>query len=625
MRSYFFRIIIAFHLLCLASFALADDRISPALEAELDVLKDKPQLIIDTYLEQTTKASPGKSVFSPLEIYYLLNQAYYSQLMPQDALEQALNAYDLVKGEPDTWWHNNILVQLSMAYELTGQATTAVKYAERAVAWAKINKDFSLLQKGYIAKGLNELTLGKYDIALNSFSEAYYLSSQHEGTLPAGNVAYYIALAHEYSGDNKEAIRYFEEATRYYKETDKILDYSDALYGLARAYKTSGDYTRSLKLFMQSMEISLQLGDTQGQAYTYKELSGIHIHNGDVNKAHLSLIEALKNFTLSNNPYMLAEVHKQLAEFAKDQESVKQSIHLTNIALEYADGDSLKPTYIELLALKSELLALTDEYKLAFEASRTAFLEYKEYAKQNNEENFERLRAEFSLTTAEDKNRLLELANQNVNAQLEAKQQQSYFLIVVVMFLITITFLAVFAYIQSKRVQKKLASLANTDPLTKLSNRRTAFNSLAVKLRLAKRESFPLSIALVDLDFFKQINDKYGHPTGDKILVGFATLASDMFRTSDTIARIGGEEFLFIFPYTDTTQAQELIIEFTDKLRCDDSITAIIDEALTCSVGITDAAKCTSEQDAIIIADRAMYRAKNIGRDAIVIDENDDN
>lgn len=619
----FTKILVAiFTLICLNA-AQANYLFSPQLQIELDTLKTNPRAVIDTYEPQFKNGQASTSSLSKLEVLYLLNQAYYSQLMPEHALNYALEALNEVKSEVDSLWYNTILVDLSLAYELTGQASIANQYAQSAIAWAQANENYVLLQKAYLAKGLNELTLGQYDQALGTFGIAYQMSNKYSGTLPTGHIAYHIALAHEYSGNDAQAIVFFEQATDYYKDTDQIIDYSDALYGLARAHKLVGNYDVAFTLFMQSMDISVERNDIQGQAYTFKELSGIYLHNNDVNNAHLALIEALKKFTIANNPYMLAEVHRLLAQFAKNSESVGHAIHLTEIALTYTSGDSLKPHYINLLALKSELLALRGEYQSAYKTSQLAFKEQQNYSKQNSKENYERLRAEFNLLQTEDQNRLLLLENDKVVNQLVAKQQQSYLLIACILLMITITVAAMLLYMQSKRVQGKLSALANTDSLTQLSNRRTAFATLSRQLKLARREKYPLAIALLDLDHFKQINDKYGHPAGDKILIGFAKLASNMFRDSDTIARIGGEEFLFIFPYTSVQMAQDLIIEFTDKLRFDEAVTHVIGEALTCSVGITDASLYESEQVAITIADKAMYNAKRIGRDAIVIDNDD--
>lgn len=603
-----------------SNLTYSSDMFSVALQAELEKTKTNPRQVIEKYELIIASAQTANSPLNNTELFYLLSRAYYSQLMPERALDYAVKAFAQVKSKPDTLWHNLILVELSLAFELNGQADTAQKHVKRALDWAQKNESYALLQNAYIAQGLNELTLGKYDFALNSFTTAYHMSTNYPDTLPAGHAAYFIALVHEFSNSNGDAIEFFEEATEYYEQTNQVVDYSDALYGLARAYKMAGNIDQALTLFTQTMEISISLGDIQGQAYTYKELSGIYLGKNELAKAHLSLIKALRMFTIANNIYMLAEVHKKLAEIAMDKQAASHAIYLTEIAISFAQGESLKPQYINLLTLKADLLATTNLYKQAFEASRLALIEERQYNSQSSEESFELSRAELNLLRTENQNKLLALENDKVIAELNAKQQQSYLLILAIVLLFTISIAAFILYLQSKRAQIKLSSLANTDPLTKLANRRTAFNTLSVQLKLAKREKYELAIALVDLDFFKQINDKYGHPIGDKILIGFANLATYMFRESDTIARIGGEEFLFIFPYTSVDKAQDLIIEFTDRLRFSEFVTQSINEALTCSVGITNVLNYESEQEAISIADKAMYRAKNIGRDAIVID-----
>lgn len=603
-----------------SNLTYSSDIFSVALQAALEKTKTNPRQVIEKYEQLIANSDTANSLLNDKEVFYLLSRAYYSQSLPERALDYAVKAFAQVKSEPNTLWHNIVLVELSLAFELNGQAIIAQKYVKRVLDWARKNERYLLLQNAYIAQGLNELTLGKYDFALNSFTSAYHMSTQHPDALPAGHAAYFIAMAHEFSNNNGDAIEFFEQATEYYKQTNQIVDYSDALYALARAYKMSGNIDRALTLFSQSMGISISLGDLQGQAYTYKELSGIYLSKSDLARAHLSLVKALRMFSAANNIYMLAEVHKKLAEIAMDKQTASHAIYLTEIAISFAQGESLKPQYIDLLTLQGDLLAQTNHYKQAFEANQLALIEQRNYNNQSSKENFERSRAELNLLRTENQNKFLALENDKVIAALKAKQQQSYLLILAIVLLISISIAAFILYLQSKRAQIKLSSLANTDPLTKLANRRTAFNTLSVQLKLAKRANYELAIALVDLDYFKRINDKYGHPAGDKILIGFANLATYMFRESDTIARIGGEEFLFIFPYTSVEKAQTLIIEFTDSLRFSEFVTVTISEALTCSVGITNALIYESEQEAISTADKAMYRAKNIGRDAIVID-----
>ena len=105
---------------------------------------------------------------------------------------------------------------------------------------------------------------------------------------------------------------------------------------------------------------------------------------------------------------------------------------------------------------------------------------------------------------------------------------------------------------------KKLQLSAVTDPLTGLYNRRLFSESFEKELNRARRYGLPLSIVLLDLHRFKEVNDKYGHPRGDEVLRAAATTLQKALRTSDTAFRIGGDEFALLLPQTDAVQAMAL-------------------------------------------------------------------
>jgi len=98
---------------------------------------------------------------------------------------------------------------------------------------------------------------------------------------------------------------------------------------------------------------------------------------------------------------------------------------------------------------------------------------------------------------------------------------------------------------------KKLYEKSITDPLTGLYNREYMKEFLSKKIEESKRYKFPLSIAMIDIDYFKKINDTYGHLIGDCVLKEIADLLKNNFRDSDVVSRYGGEEILIIMPFTD--------------------------------------------------------------------------
>ncbi len=170
-----------------------------------------------------------------------------------------------------------------------------------------------------------------------------------------------------------------------------------------------------------------------------------------------------------------------------------------------------------------------------------------------------------------------------------------------------------------------LAEQANTDPLTSLLNRRGLIASFASYVALAKRNKQNLCLVLMDLDRFKAVNDKYGHDAGDVVLQRSASIAKDLIRSIDSIARIGGEEFIIILP--NTSPAEALVI--TERIRL--AIEKLViksaeDESIkiTVSMGITSSSKNTMSFEGLLkIADKALYAAKNQGRNCIVLKEQD--
>ena len=587
-------------------------------------IESSPKTVIDEYLKLLEQSSANNNTSNEklAATHYILSKAYYAKILANKASFHAQTALDLLQDEQytDSLLYNKVLVLVAYANEMLGHVKKARPMAEQALEWAELNKNNVLKQDAIVVLGLCDLSSGAFDAALLRFNQAYYMNNLDPQMMAKGHIAYYIALVHEYSNNHSEAIRFYEQAKAYYKQNNRILSYSDALYGLASAYKFIDEHEKALVLFEESLKISKEYNDTQGQGYTYKELATIYLNQKQFKKAHLNMIKALQLFSESKNPFMLAIVHHELADFALMQGQIPQAHKLADIALTYAEGESLRPHFIRLTKFKSKLLAKNGNFKEAYETLLISYEEQINFNSVHNNELYERMRAEFNLNEKEDQNRELEMLNNRAHLSLEAQERQKMILIFLSGLCFAIALGAIAMYKKSRKAQSQLAKLANTDPLTQLANRRTAFISLASQIKLAKRESYDLSIALVDLDHFKMINDKLGHPAGDKVLRIFAKLAQSQFRSSDVIARIGGEEFLFIFPFTDVAQAQSLIIDFTEEIKNLEELNTLIGRPLTCSVGIVNANDFADELSAISAADKAMYKAKNSGRDAIVID-----
>lgn len=161
---------------------------------------------------------------------------------------------------------------------------------------------------------------------------------------------------------------------------------------------------------------------------------------------------------------------------------------------------------------------------------------------------------------------------------------------------------------------KEVERLATHDDLTGLVNRRYMQQRLRQEQLRFNRYGSPFSVVIIDLDYFKRINDSLGHAFGDKVLQAFAAEAMATLRDSDLIARWGGEEFLALMPDTPSAQGVAIIQRLLDRMP---AIPHASCPELTFSAGVTECRKDEAVEDAVARADAAMYEAKASGRNTV--------
>jgi two-component system, cell cycle response regulator len=169
---------------------------------------------------------------------------------------------------------------------------------------------------------------------------------------------------------------------------------------------------------------------------------------------------------------------------------------------------------------------------------------------------------------------------------------------------------------ETERLQQQLRAQALEDPLTGLHNRRHLLEAGAALLAGTRRQAAPLAVAIVDLDRFKQINDRHGHETGDRVLRGFAELARHQTRASDLVCRYGGEEFVLMLPGADAVQATARIgqlLQAFSALPFEGAQGAPFGCSFSAGVAVSNGPDDTLPA-LLARADAALYAAKHAGR-----------
>lgn len=174
-------------------------------------------------------------------------------------------------------------------------------------------------------------------------------------------------------------------------------------------------------------------------------------------------------------------------------------------------------------------------------------------------------------------------------------------------------------FVHMRGQERELVRLATTDALTQANNRRHALELLRHELVRQQRTGRPLAVLVLDLDFFKAVNDSHGHAVGDAVLIGVCDACREALRAMDVFGRLGGEEFVVVLPETDAAQA------FASAERLRARVAALEIPApgatvrITVSIGYAIASGKTTDVDACLTrllsqADAALYQAKSTGR-----------
>lgn len=185
---------------------------------------------------------------------------------------------------------------------------------------------------------------------------------------------------------------------------------------------------------------------------------------------------------------------------------------------------------------------------------------------------------------------------------------------------------AIFDITEKRKLERALADLAATDELTRLPNRREGLAQLEFLHKDSLRKKRPYSVAVIDIDHFKKLNDQYGRACGDIVLQAFAVLAKRALRGRDVCFRYGGEEFVILLPETTLAEGHRVV----ERLRRDwgeSELTLPGGRAVqvTFSVGLAQFSMSGVTFDAVVkAADMALYEAKNNGRNQTVCAPNPD-
>jgi len=422
-------------------------------------------------------------------------------------------------------------------------------------------------------------------------------------------------------GDYPQALVLNQEVLDWDSARGASLDLSMTRYLRGRIFSAQHDYGQAIGDYTKARQLSALLKDVQGIAFADMSTCEAQIELGQLVPARRNCQSAAHVFETSDSSAGLKQTQALLARIDLAEGRADLALRSLNQALDRGGAD-LPPRQIA----PSHFLRARSQSALHDYSS--AYQDLNRFVQRYSAEN-ERDRAQPpAVATARldaDREITLNAALQHELAltteRLVRRRQELRFTVTIIALGALLMALLAWILIANLRYRRELLQLAEQDSLTGLPNRRRTVEKATTALTSATARPRPVTIALIDLDHFKSINDHYGHAVGDHVLKEFARLSGSVLRETDTLGRWGGEEFLLILPDTDLDCAVTTI----HRMRCAAATMHLPEIAhglhVSFSAGLATRAQGVQSLDEVIAAaDVALYEAKNGGRNLVRLD-----
>jgi diguanylate cyclase (GGDEF)-like protein len=554
-------------------------------------------------------------------LYAVQAQAYSILELDDDAKKAASKGLQFATRVTDPVHLDLLSTYADNVYDAAGMDTALESIDAARAAQAAGSLADTCLQ---ITRGSLQYRQERTDLAIGSLTQAY-----HAGTAPEFAEARIISAAvlsavMRSLGDYTQALALNQEVIDWDTEHGATLSLSVNRFLRGKILNMMGKYGSAIGEFTEARKLSVQLNDTQGVAFADLLDCNALIELGQRQRAASECNSALRAFTAAHSADEVKDTLALLARIDLTNGHADKALTTLNGVLDRNGADLLPSQVTSLYQWRARANAALHNY-------RDAYFDLTEYARRYAAANdTERSRAAAALRARFETDREIErntLLKHELGVSREQSMRQARELrwnAIVVTSGVLIIALLIYFLIANRRYRQQLVKLASQDSLTGLPNRRRTAELATVALDNATDTESPLTIAIIDMDHFKIINDRCGHATGDFVLKEFARVGREALRDSDVLGRWGGEEFLLVMPGA-TLEVAQANLERIRTLVCGIHLpTSGAGLRVTLSAGLATTLKHGRSLDEMIArADSALYTAKNEGRDLVrVADEN---
>lgn len=551
---------------------------------------------------------------------------------PEKAIELSNEAQRLAKELDNQETLTSALLTAGLAHMRLGNALESRDYLEQSRELAR--SIGSLKGEGDAENHLGTVYFeqSQFDRALQHYVKALELRKAIDDKVGMSKSINNMGRVHHKLGNYDKAIELFREALLLKPENDQS-GRVNTLNNLGLVYRAKGDIPSAMAVFQEALQLAESIQSIQGIAYSMMSLGETYKLTGQLTLAESYTLNALAHYESIQYTHGVAyTLFRAGVIYAERGERAK--------ALDYYDRSELWAEQIKQKGLRRDIAW---EKAKIFEASLDlpqALLYLHKYISLQesilNSDLHQKILILQNQHELEGKAKEIELLHKDVtlkNAQLKI---QWLLLAVVATFLAASIVFALFLYRQNKwrknkekellsatvsleAANQRLSQLADTDFLTRVANRRRFNKEFVAACREVAKGQEALAVMIMDIDFFKEYNDYYGHLQGDECLVQVAAVLQDTFLNEECLlARYGGEEFIVLIrgDCSQAFQYAEKARQHIEELNLPHLRSA--SGRVTCSFGLACFVHHGMPQELIAQADKALYEAKRSGRNKVV-------
>ena len=546
-------------------------------------------------------------------LYAVAAQAYGLLELDADARSAAMTGLQLAP-EPTDLTH----LILRMAHAENIYDSAGIDSAITAIDTAR-----STQPRGSRAAVCLEITLGRLqyrrgraDLALLTLTQAYRASLTLADAAPRVEAASTLSPVMRAVGDFAQALALNQESIDWEQRHHATLSLSVARYLRGQILSDMHDYKAAIEETGQARKLSVELADQQGIGFADLATCDDRLALGQPGAARAACESALRIFTESQSTDVIREAQTLLARVDLAESHADRALASLNDVLNKGAADVQPRQLPRVYRVRAQANAALHKYSDAYRDLDEYMRRYITSVDAERAQQVAALRARFETDREIERNDSLQHQLELAGERAQRQRTQLRWVVTATTASGIVIALLTYLLIANLRYRKQLVRLATRDSLTGLPNRGRMAAVATEALAAALATQQPLSVALIDLDHFKALNDLCGHATGDRVLKEFASIATASIRLTDTLGRWGGEEFLLVLPNTTLDTAMEMLNFIRQKVGQIDL--AEWDMRVSISAGLATGGQGSLSLDEILArADVALYKAKNSGRDRV--------